>query len=290
MVREFARTAGAVLGAPSPFNAVWREAVERFGREDWAGAQAKLDAAARLVPNLPDVQRLQAETELRLLQASRWPSPWTLGGVVVALLAATGGAWWGWRRRRAPSASARGVASAPTPAPADPVRVSAADLARALGAEDGPGLGGRPRAIGLREQLRPGEGRRSGECGGCPPGLFRPGTPSGDRPVLRLPGRSSQPPGRAAIDGGGVHQGRRPDGRFRGLGGGQSAAGTNAARADDDGRGVAVGTPRSGDRPRPRDEGRRGSSRGRERRRSLFQRAGDECGRGRARSRGAARN
>ena len=80
MVREFARTAGAVLGVPSPFNAVWREAVEKFGREDWAGAQTKLDAAARLVPNLPDVQRLQAETELRLLQASRWPSPWTLGG------------------------------------------------------------------------------------------------------------------------------------------------------------------------------------------------------------------
>ena len=133
MVREFARTAGAVLGAPSPFNAVWREAVERFGREDWTGAQTKLDAAARLVPNLPDVQRLQAETELRLLQASRWPSFWTLGGVVVALLAATGGAWWGWRRRRAPSTSTRVVASAPTPAPADPVRVSAADLARALG-------------------------------------------------------------------------------------------------------------------------------------------------------------
>ena len=133
MVREFARTAGAELGAPSPFNAVWHEAVEKFGREDWAGAQTKLDAAARLVPNLPDVQRLQAETELRLLQASRWPSPWTLGGVVVALLAATGGAWWGWRRRRASSTSTRVVASAPTPAPADPVRVSAADLARALG-------------------------------------------------------------------------------------------------------------------------------------------------------------
>lgn len=135
MVREFARTAGAVLGTPSPFNAVWREAVEKFGREDWAGAQTKLDAAARLVPNLPDVQRLQAETELRLLQASRWPSPWTLGGVVVALLAATGGAWWGWRHRRAPFTSAGVVApaSAPTPAPADPVRVSAADLARAFG-------------------------------------------------------------------------------------------------------------------------------------------------------------
>ena len=133
MVREFARTAGAVLGARSPFNAVWHEAVDKFGREDWAGAQTKLDAAARLVPNLPDVQRLQAETELRLLQASRWPSPWTLGGVVVAFLAATGGAWWGWRRRRAPSTSTRVVASAPTPIPADPVRVSAADLARALG-------------------------------------------------------------------------------------------------------------------------------------------------------------
>ena len=53
----------------------------------------------------------------------------------MALLAATGGAWWGWRHRRAPSTPARIVApaSAPTPTPADPVRVSAADLARALG-------------------------------------------------------------------------------------------------------------------------------------------------------------
>jgi rhodanese-related sulfurtransferase len=109
--------------------------VEKFGREDWAGAQAKLDAAARLVPNLPDVQRLQADTELRLLQVSRWPSPWTLGGVVVTLLVAIGGAWWGWRRRREPSISAKVVApaSAPTPALVDPVQVSAGDLARALG-------------------------------------------------------------------------------------------------------------------------------------------------------------
>jgi S1-C subfamily serine protease len=170
MVREFARTAGAVLGVPSPFNAVWREAVEKFGREDWAGAQSKLDAAARLVPNLPDVQRLQAETELRLLQASRWPSPWTLGGVVVALLAATGGAWWGWRRRRAPSTSARvvGGGGGPPPAPAGggggggggaPPPPHARGPCPGLcggsrpGArrEDGPGLGGRPRATGLYE-------------------------------------------------------------------------------------------------------------------------------------------
>jgi rhodanese-related sulfurtransferase len=130
MVREFSRAAGAVLGAPSPFNAVWHEAVDKFGREDWAGAQTKLDAAARLVPNLSDVQRLQAETELRLLQASRWPSPWMFGGILVAVLAATGGAWWGWLRRRELSTSTRVVA--PESAPAEPARISVADLARAL--------------------------------------------------------------------------------------------------------------------------------------------------------------
>jgi S1-C subfamily serine protease/rhodanese-related sulfurtransferase len=134
IVREFARTAGADLGAPSPFNAVWHDAVDRFRRKDWVGAQAKLDAASRLVPNLPDVQRLQAETELRLLQDKRSPIPLVLGASVAAVLAIVGGAcWWGWRRRRAGHAPAKGVAQAPQPELVHPVvRVSAADLARAL--------------------------------------------------------------------------------------------------------------------------------------------------------------
>jgi len=134
IVREFARTAGADLSARSPFNAVWHDAVARFARGDWAGAQAKLDAAARLMPNLPDVQRLQAEVELRLLQTSRTPSPALIGGAVVALLVAAGGLWWGWRRRRPRPVSDRVVGSPPEPdaAAAVPVRVAATELARVL--------------------------------------------------------------------------------------------------------------------------------------------------------------
>jgi hypothetical protein len=61
IVKEFARLAGVELNTTSPFNALWHEAVARYMRGDWAGAQSRLDAASRLVPNLPDVQRVQAE-------------------------------------------------------------------------------------------------------------------------------------------------------------------------------------------------------------------------------------
>jgi serine protease Do len=134
IVREFARTAGADLSARSPFNAVWHDAVDRFSRKDWRGAQAKLDAAARLVSNLPDVQRLQADTELRLLQDKRSPTPLVLGASAAAVLAIVGGAcWWGWRRRRAGHAPATVVVQAREPESDHPVvRVSAADLARAV--------------------------------------------------------------------------------------------------------------------------------------------------------------
>jgi len=134
IVREFARTAGVRLDAPSPFNAVWYDAVGRFSRKDWKGAQAALDAAARLVPNLPDVQHLQAETEIRLLQDQQSPLPFVLGGSVAAVLVLVGGVcWWGWRRRRTGHTSGKVGAQASEPELIRPVvRVSAADLARAL--------------------------------------------------------------------------------------------------------------------------------------------------------------
>ena len=132
IVREFARTSGAGLESPSPFNAVWHDAVSRFSRGDWTGAQARLDAAARLVPNLPDVQRLQAEAQLRILQGSGRPFPVVLGGVAAAALAAAGAAWWGWRRFARP-ATGKIAAQPLAPEAAVPVvRVSASDLARAL--------------------------------------------------------------------------------------------------------------------------------------------------------------
>jgi len=134
VVREFARTAGARLDVPSPFNAVWRDAVARFARGDWAGAQGKLDAAARLVPSLPDVQRLQAETEIRLLQDKRSPIPVVLAASGAAVLLLVGGVYVRGRRRRWAGRGPAPVAvQASVSAPLRPVvRVSVADLARAL--------------------------------------------------------------------------------------------------------------------------------------------------------------
>jgi rhodanese-related sulfurtransferase len=138
-VKEFARAAGVPFDKASPFNAVWHEAVDRYTRGDWAGAQSRLDAANRLVPNLPDVQRLQTDAQLRLLQPSPWSNPLLLSGVAVAVLAAGGGAWVMVRRRRRPPVVLSTLerpepvtpvaAAAPSPTP---LRMPAADLARAL--------------------------------------------------------------------------------------------------------------------------------------------------------------
>ncbi len=140
IVREFSRSAGVSLDTPSPFNAVWHEAVMRYVQGDWAGAQPALDAAARLVPNLADVQRLQAEVQLRLLQSPRGLSPMAIGGIAAAILAATAAGCWGWRRRgrgRAAgttmAASERRAVAAPAAPRPVPVRVSAAELAKVMG-------------------------------------------------------------------------------------------------------------------------------------------------------------
>ena len=135
IVREFLLSAGVRLDSPGPFNPVWHEAVTRYVQGDWAGAQARLDAAARLVPNLADVQRLQTEVQLRLLQSPPGTSPLAIGGIAAAILAATTAAWWGWRRRRRTGATRRAdeePRAAATPARPVPVRVSAAELAKAM--------------------------------------------------------------------------------------------------------------------------------------------------------------
>jgi rhodanese-related sulfurtransferase/Tfp pilus assembly protein PilZ len=139
IVKEFARSAGVPLDKVSPFNTVWHEAVARYTKGDWAGAQSRLDAASRLVANLPDIQRLQTDVQLRLLQSSPWPNPLLLGGVAIAALAAAGGAWLAVRRRGRPApvparvAPAEAVREIP-PAPTAPaaVRVPVADLAKVL--------------------------------------------------------------------------------------------------------------------------------------------------------------
>ena len=137
VAREFARAAGAPLAAVSAFNTVWHDAVARYVRADYAGAQSRLDAANRLVSGLPDVKRLQAEVELQLLRSPSWPRPLMVGGALLILLVLAAGTWILMRRRRArrraPVADTAGMAeTSSVAAERSPVRVSAADLGRAL--------------------------------------------------------------------------------------------------------------------------------------------------------------
>ena len=139
IVKEFARLPGAALDVASPFNAVWHDAVARYMRGDWTGAQSRLDAANRLVPNLPDVQRLQTDVQLHLLQSSSWSSPLLLGGIAAAILAVAGVIWLMARQRKHPAYSAEGFrGSGPEPkilpigTASAPLRVQASDLTRAL--------------------------------------------------------------------------------------------------------------------------------------------------------------
>jgi len=138
-VKEFARAVGVSLDRASPFNAVWHEAVDRYTRGDWASAQSRLDAANRLLPNLPDVQRLQTDVQLHLLQPSPWSNALLFGGVAVVVLAAGGGAWAMMRRRRRPAPM---VTTVQRPEPVEgglvavsapvPLHLSSADFSRAL--------------------------------------------------------------------------------------------------------------------------------------------------------------
>jgi len=209
-VKEFARSAGVPLDKASPFNTVWHEAVNRYTRGDWAGAQSRLDAANRLLPNLPDVQRLQTDVQLRLLQSSPWSNPLLLGGVAVVALAAAGGAWVMVRRRRRPAVVTASPempepvkeAPAATAAPL-PLRLPAADLARALAQRADLVIVDVRTPTSYAASSVQAKGALRIKPRGDHPGVRPPGTQSRDHPLLRFPGRGSQRSCSATFDGAG---------------------------------------------------------------------------------------
>lgn len=100
-VREFLGDTGAKPGGPSRFNAAWYAGLRDFFAGRYSRAAPHFDDANRLVPDLPDVQRIAAENRERI--ATEPLLPW--GSVATVLLALSGVAYGvmlvrRWRRNR----------------------------------------------------------------------------------------------------------------------------------------------------------------------------------------------
>jgi S1-C subfamily serine protease len=99
-VREFLRDSGATIGEPGAFTRAWWEGLAAFFAGHHFVARARFEEANRVLPNVPDVQRLIRENEERI--ATR-PFPWRKAGTILTVFGAMGcAAAWGllWRRNR----------------------------------------------------------------------------------------------------------------------------------------------------------------------------------------------
>lgn len=83
--KEFIRASGADLAAESLFNKLWSEAIELYSIPDYAKALSKIDEVNRLIPNQPDVRKLQIAAQEKLSSQKPAGLP-----VVPILLAALG--------------------------------------------------------------------------------------------------------------------------------------------------------------------------------------------------------
>jgi S1-C subfamily serine protease len=59
VVKEFVRSAGVEMGKTSLFDRTWDRALEKFYAKDYKTAVSEFDAALRLMPSLPDAERLR---------------------------------------------------------------------------------------------------------------------------------------------------------------------------------------------------------------------------------------
>jgi S1-C subfamily serine protease len=102
-VREFLRDTPVDLSAKGAFNQAWHLGLRRFFAGDWETAAEALREAERLLPGLPDIMRVTAETDERLRNPPPRAFPWPLATLLVggASLAAFGLLFVSrWKRRR----------------------------------------------------------------------------------------------------------------------------------------------------------------------------------------------
>jgi S1-C subfamily serine protease len=128
-VREFLRDTPARPNTPGRFDAAWSAALAGFFTGEHGRAAPALAEANRLLPDLPDVQRIAAENAERIKNPPPRPFPWVLviSSVAVVILAALSGMWlrhWKRNRFRVPPAEvARLLETSPQP----PVIIDARD-------------------------------------------------------------------------------------------------------------------------------------------------------------------
>lgn len=84
--KEFVRASGADLSAESLFNKLWSEALDLYSIPDYAKALNKIDEVNRLMPNQPDVRKLQISAQEKLSSGTSGGFP--LVPVLIALLGA----------------------------------------------------------------------------------------------------------------------------------------------------------------------------------------------------------
>jgi len=102
-VLEFLRGTEVPRDTPSEFNAAWWAGLGDFFNEEFAAAEARFQAANKLVPGLTDVKRMLAETQEKIKHPPPRPFPWhwVALGVTLASSSGFGGLWarrW-WRNR-----------------------------------------------------------------------------------------------------------------------------------------------------------------------------------------------
>ncbi|MGH7388449.1 MAG: trypsin-like peptidase domain-containing protein [Candidatus Rokuibacteriota bacterium] len=89
-VREFLKGTPVTLDAPGRFDKAWAAGLRRFFEGDHRGAERPLAEANRLLPELPDVERISAENAEKITNPPPRPFPWAVvaTGVTAASLAA----------------------------------------------------------------------------------------------------------------------------------------------------------------------------------------------------------
>jgi hypothetical protein len=120
-IHEFLEGTGAAVNAPGRFDTAWRKALDDFFAGRHRKAAQSLREADRLVPGLPDVRRIVAENEYRIVHPTRRSPPFVaiaFAGTSLGALAVSALGVLRWRRSRfriAPSELSRLLGTSPQP-------------------------------------------------------------------------------------------------------------------------------------------------------------------------------